>query len=254
MNGSRRDRALRRAPRRDDVRTRSAAGPPAARLASGRSAVPSGRFFAMGDNRDESQDSRFWGSVPLAHLEGRAVLVLWSVREGPRSLFGPRSGVTPFARYRATLFVPDTLGQELPRHSLRRGPGAAPEGEHDATSRQRIPAGRGGLRAHRRARASCSSSSSRCVRIVPLHIHGNEVLDAMNEAANFGGLKAAREAPDGHLPARRRTRRSRSRCEAIRVESSGTYIVISARYEQTADIFGYKYVYTFDKKVEKPVF
>ena len=29
-----------------------------------------------------------------------------------------------------------------------------------------------------------------CVRIVPLHIHGNEVLDAMNEAANFGGLKA----------------------------------------------------------------
>ena len=46
------------------------------------------RFFAMGDNRDESQDSRFWGSVPLAHLEGRAVAVLWSVREGPRSFSG----------------------------------------------------------------------------------------------------------------------------------------------------------------------
>ena len=28
------------------------------------------------------------------------------------------------------------------------------------------------------------------MRIVPLHIRGNEVLDAMNEAANFGGLKA----------------------------------------------------------------
>ena len=27
------------------------------------------------------------------------------------------------------------------------------------------------------------------VRILPLHIHGNEVLDSMNEAANFGGLK-----------------------------------------------------------------
>src|SRR5664280_1921212 len=46
------------------------------------------RFFALGDNRDESQDSRFWGSVPLAHLEGRAVAVLWSVREGPRSFSG----------------------------------------------------------------------------------------------------------------------------------------------------------------------
>jgi signal peptidase I len=46
------------------------------------------RFFALGDNRDESQDSRFWGSVPLAQLEGRAVLVLWSVRGGPRSFSG----------------------------------------------------------------------------------------------------------------------------------------------------------------------
>ncbi len=46
------------------------------------------RFFALGDNRDESQDSRFWGSVPLAHLEGRAAVVLWSVREGSRSFSG----------------------------------------------------------------------------------------------------------------------------------------------------------------------
>jgi len=51
-------------------------------------AVAAGHFFAMGDNRDESQDSRFWGPAPLAHLEGRAVSVLWSVREGPRSFAG----------------------------------------------------------------------------------------------------------------------------------------------------------------------
>jgi signal peptidase I len=51
-------------------------------------AVRPGHFFAMGDNRDESQDSRFWGPVPLAHLEGRAVSVLWSVREGPRVFTG----------------------------------------------------------------------------------------------------------------------------------------------------------------------
>jgi signal peptidase I len=51
-------------------------------------AVAQGHFFAMGDNRDESQDSRFWGPAPLAHLEGRAVSVLWSVREGPRAFAG----------------------------------------------------------------------------------------------------------------------------------------------------------------------
>jgi signal peptidase I len=51
-------------------------------------AVPKGDFFAMGDNRDESQDSRFWGPAPVAHLEGRAAVVLWSVREGPRAFVG----------------------------------------------------------------------------------------------------------------------------------------------------------------------
>jgi signal peptidase I len=51
-------------------------------------AVAPDHFFAMGDNRDESQDSRFWGPAPLAHLEGRAVSVLWSVREATRTFSG----------------------------------------------------------------------------------------------------------------------------------------------------------------------
>ena len=91
------------------------------------------------------------------------------------------------------------------------------------------------------------------VRVVPLHIHGNEVLDAMNEAANFGGLKPLEKlkydvfmhAQDARVPLK---------LEAIRVERSGSYIAISAKYEQSVDIFGYTYVYKFDKRVEKPVF
>ena len=51
-------------------------------------AVEARTFFALGDNRDESQDSRYWGSVPVANLEGRAVAVLWSVREAPRPFSG----------------------------------------------------------------------------------------------------------------------------------------------------------------------
>jgi len=91
------------------------------------------------------------------------------------------------------------------------------------------------------------------VRILPLHIHGNEILDAMNEAANFGGLKGPEKLKmDIYLKAQ--NARVPLKMEAIRIERSGTYIAISAQYEQTADIFGYKYVYKFDKKVEKPVF
>ncbi len=43
--------------------------------------VPPGNYFVLGDNRDNSEDSRYWGFVPRENIIGRPLLIYWSLRQ-----------------------------------------------------------------------------------------------------------------------------------------------------------------------------
>jgi signal peptidase I len=43
--------------------------------------VPAAQYFMMGDNRDNSQDSRYWGFLPESYVKGKALFIYFSVEE-----------------------------------------------------------------------------------------------------------------------------------------------------------------------------
>jgi signal peptidase I len=47
--------------------------------------VPQDQYFAMGDNRDNSADSRFWGTVPRDYFLGKALVIYWSYETDDRA-------------------------------------------------------------------------------------------------------------------------------------------------------------------------
>lgn len=55
-------------------------------LQNGEILVPQDSFFAMGDNREDSLDSRYWGFIPRANVIGRPMFIFWSF-EAPRGMY-----------------------------------------------------------------------------------------------------------------------------------------------------------------------
>ena len=91
------------------------------------------------------------------------------------------------------------------------------------------------------------------VKIVPLHMAGNKVLDAMEEQANFAGVKTADKiqyeifvvAQEAGTPLP---------LQEIKIRRHGNDVIIEAKYMQKVSVLGYQYTYAFDRTVQKPVF
>lgn len=70
--------------------------------------VPAGEYFVMGDNRDDSNDSRFWGYVPRANIIGTPLFIYMSVK-APEEVWEPGHVGDRLATYLSILIHPTRM-------------------------------------------------------------------------------------------------------------------------------------------------
>jgi len=72
---------------------------------SGEVVVPPGTVFAMGDNRDSSLDSRYWGFVPRENIIGKPLIIYWSYAAPSDQLQNPSIGWDHFLDIAQNFFI-----------------------------------------------------------------------------------------------------------------------------------------------------
>ncbi len=68
-------------------------------VADGQLTIPPGSYFVLGDNRNDSEDSRYWGLVPREAIVGKPFLIYFSLNE-------PAGSLRNFARWSRALSIP----------------------------------------------------------------------------------------------------------------------------------------------------
>jgi signal peptidase I len=82
-------------------------------VVNGEVVVPPNTIFAMGDNRDNSSDSRYWGFVPRENIVGTPLIVYWSFEAPTEDLTNPNIGIDHLVDIVTHFFTKTRWSREL---------------------------------------------------------------------------------------------------------------------------------------------